>query len=32
MPSWGVLSGTFEAETQINADVQRVAHVGLLRA
>ena len=32
MSSWGILSGAFEAEMQINADVQRVAHVGLLRA
>jgi ABC-type nitrate/sulfonate/bicarbonate transport system substrate-binding protein len=31
MSSWGLLSGAFEAETQINADVQRAAHVGLLR-
>jgi NitT/TauT family transport system substrate-binding protein len=28
MSSWGILSGAFEAATQINATVQRVAHGG----
>ena len=31
MSSWGLLSGAFEAATQINAGIQRAAHVGLLR-
>jgi NitT/TauT family transport system substrate-binding protein len=31
MSSWGILSGAFEAATQINADIQRAAHVGQLR-
>ena len=31
MSSWGILSGAFEPTTQINTDVQRVAHVGLLQ-
>ena len=30
MSSWGILNGAFEVETQINASVQRAAHVGLL--
>jgi NitT/TauT family transport system substrate-binding protein len=30
MSSWGILSGNFEAEAQINAAVQRAAHAGLL--
>jgi ABC-type nitrate/sulfonate/bicarbonate transport system substrate-binding protein len=30
MSSWGILSGAFEAATQINTDVQRAAHIGLL--
>jgi hypothetical protein len=27
MSSWGLLSGAFEATTQINATVQQAAHV-----
>jgi hypothetical protein len=29
MSSWGLLSGTFDAVSQINAKVQEMAHAGL---